>query len=379
MKFLDGPHDPALDALLEEARQVSAPELDWEGMRAKLWQRIDHEAHAVPRRNLRALWLVPAVAAAAGALFWVGPKTGPAPIVNTPVVAQVSELDGDTLSANELLQGGSVGLRVVHRDRAEWTLEPNASASVLSHDGVMRIRLVTGALRAKVVPTLEKERFVVEAAGTRVAVHGTVFRVAMQGDRNLVEVEEGVVSVSSLDSNRGQAMLLRGPTQGEFALSGAPLSSESTPHMKRGALSAAAGRRAHHQSIVAAPPVVADVASTEPSEAPAPAQSTNVEASQAPAVNRTLTIGEVEAGVTPVVAAITRCFRDSTPAAGNLRITAQSAVTLNVAPDGSIEQFSFKPPLSPSVQSCTQREVAAIRFAPSLEGASVTRMLELTR
>ncbi|HET9932966.1 MAG TPA: hypothetical protein VFQ35_19820, partial [Polyangiaceae bacterium] len=96
-------------------------------------------------------------------------------------------------------------------------------------------------------------------------------------------------------------------------------------------------------------------------------------------VPRRLNIGEVEQGVAQVVDAITTCFRESTPHSRTLKVTAQSAVTLSVAPDGSIEQVSFDPPLSPSVQECTEHGLAELRFAPSIEGASVTRVLELTR
>ena len=87
----------------------------------------------------------------------------------------------------------------------------------------------------------------------------------------------------------------------------------------------------------------------------------------------------MEEGVSSVVQAITTCFRESTPDSHTLKVTAQSSVTLSVAPDGSIEQVSFDPPLSPSVQSCTEHALTEVRFAPSLEGASVTRILELTR
>jgi ferric-dicitrate binding protein FerR (iron transport regulator) len=378
VNFLDRrPNEPALDAALSEARRVPAPELDWDRMQERMWQAIDREpAPAKQPVKLRALSAVPVLAVAAGVALWFG-RAEVQPATSVASVAEESSLiDGDSLERDQVLQAGSTGLRVVHNGRAEWTLEPNSQASVIEHGKIVRVRLVAGSMRAEVVPAPEKERFVVEAAGTRVAVHGTVFRVAMEEGRNLVDVEQGIVAVAPLDPSHPQAVLLRAPTHAEFALSGVPLEGKHSLNEKQNFGVARLARKAHAPSPPLATSTIAEAAEAASEELPAAPSASSEE--PAP-IRQRLTIGEVEEGVAPVVATITRCFRAGAEPSGNLRVTAQSAVTLKVAPDGTIEQLSFDPPLSPTVQSCSEREIAEVRFAPSVEGASVTRMLELTR
>lgn len=376
--FQQRPAEHALAAALEEARRVPGPELDWDAMQRRLWRAVDATpaAKSHPRR-WQSLGAVAALAAATAGLFWLAPRTAPSPSTVAPIAAQAGTLDGDVLERDELLQAGPNGLRISHRGRAEWMLGPHAAASVQEHGDVVRIRLVTGSLRAEVVPTPQKERFVVEVAGTRVAVHGTVFRVELVGDRNLVEVEEGVVAVGPLGGPEAEPVLLRAPAHAEFALTGTPLKTAQVLTGERNAQESPASRRVRHWTAAVAPlaSVPAEVSEASPAE---PALPTAATQEPAPPPQR-LNIGEVEQGVAPVVDSIARCFRENTPASHGLKISAQSAVTLSVAPDGGIEQVSFAPPLSPSVQSCSEQALSELRFAPSLEGASVTRVLELTR
>lgn len=376
--FRQRPAEHTLAAVLEEARRVPAPELDWDAMQGRLWRSIDQAPKAESRRwSWQSLGAVAALAAATAGVFWLAPRTAPSPHATASIATQVDTLDGDVLARDELLQAGPNGLHVSHRGRAEWVLAPHASASVQEHGDVVRIRLVAGSLRAEVVPTEQKERFIVEAAGTRVAVHGTVFRVELAGDRNLVDVEEGVVAVGPLEPTQAVPVLLRAPTHAEFALAGSPLVHSQAVAIKQGAHENHASRRVRRWTATATPLASAPVEVTEatPAEPALPAATTE---EPAPLPQR-LNIGEVEEGVTPVVEAIARCFRENTPGSHSLKVSAQSAVTLSVAPEGSIEQVSFAPPLSPTVQSCSEHALSELRFAPSLEGASVTRVLELAR
>ncbi|MGC4094305.1 MAG: FecR domain-containing protein [Polyangiaceae bacterium] len=368
MKFLDSQKDPALDALVEEVRAVAAPKLDWERVQQRLTSAIERDATAVrPEPSLRMFWVLPALAVAACIGLWLLPKSAPESRAQLPVASQEGAVDGDALAKDELLQGGPGGLRVAHAGRAEWTLDPDSTASVIEHEGVIRVRLVSGALRARVVPTLEKERFVVEAANTRVAVHGTVFRVRLDADRTVVDVEQGVVAVGPLERARAAATLLRAPIHAEFALSGAPL---DTHQVAVNAPTGGTRPSPLHKQHRAAPEASASSESDRPAPPPVTVETT---------INQRRTIGEVEAGVGPVVAAVTRCFREGSSESGNLRVTAKSSLTLQVAPDGSIGRLSFDPPLSPNVQSCSEAAIAHVRFARSVEGTSVTRVLELTR
>jgi hypothetical protein len=234
-------------------------------------------------------------------------------------------------------------------------LEPHAQATVLERDGILRIRLDQGALSADVVPSREPERFVVEAAGLRVAVHGTRFRVELRKDRSILRVTEGVVSVSSLTQAGSKPVLFRAPAREEFTLAGYVLKSAPAAPATRGGTKRWA---------------------TQPQ---APARASSDATAPAPLQTSPLTIGEVEAGVASIVAAVSDCFRAHTKEPSHTKISARTSLTLEVALDGSVSSVSFDPPLSPAVQVCSDEKVQAVHFAESSDGARVTRLLELNR
>jgi hypothetical protein len=261
------------------------------------------------------------------------------------------------LSAEDLVASDTGSVEVVHPGRAHWTLEPNSRALVLAHGDVVRVRLIAGALKAEVTPSPEPERFVVEAAGTRVAVHGTVFRVQLKGEQTLVEVEQGVVSVGPRERPSVSTALLRGPTRGAFTLEGSALSPGSPAHT------------ASHRVVLSHPNrVPSGVASSELAPAGVAPEAS---------ARHPLTIGEAETGVAVVVVAVSRCFKEHTEDSHNVRVSARTELTLDVTADGVVSEVSFSPPLSPLVQVCGQREALLVPFAPSSEGARLTRVLEL--
>jgi hypothetical protein len=100
---------------------------------------------------------------------------------------------------------------------------------------------------------------------------------------------------------------------------------------------------------------------------------------ETPALPSALTIGEVEASMGPLIAAIGRCFEDNTDGSGNVRVTAQTNVTLDVDPDGTVLSAAFTPPLSPNAQACSEREAHQARFPRAEKGSRITRVLELSR
>lgn len=352
----------ALSVVLDEARRTSPPEIDWADVETKLNRAVELPAPSLAHRGRPGFLLALPVAAALGlAGYWLVPRSEPAA---APSAQSDGKVDGDALRADELLASDATPIQVVHAGRARWTLEPNGRARVLERGGVVRLQLLAGSLKASVVPSEQAERFVVEAAGTRVAVHGTVFRVQLDGERTLVEVEEGVVAVSPRERPAAQ-VLLRAPRRGEFSLEGASLAAHDS------APSASARLRMSHppprrQNSAASSPEVAASAAAPETALPSEARSS-------------LTIGQAEAGVASAVAAIVRCFKEHTEGSPGVRVSARTELTLLVSPDGAVDEVSFAPPLSPAVQSCGQREAATVRFAPSSEGAALTRVLELSR
>jgi hypothetical protein len=358
----DDGSERALSVVVNEARRQPSPELDWDALEAKLERAIQRpEAPVTVRSHSRfALALLPAAAIAAAMAAIFVPKTQPVPPPALGLAPVERVKNGDSLSAEELIAADDKPVEVKHAGRASWTLEPNGRALVLDHGDVLRVRLIAGAMRAEVVPSSKPERFVVEAAGTRVAVHGTVFRVQVRGERALVDVEQGVVSVGPRERPAQVTALLRAPAHGEFTLEG-------------GTVSAAHAGRVASQRLRVARPVHAIIApSAEPA---APEASSAPEASP----NHSLTIGEAEAGVATAVEAINDCFKQHTEGSHSVQVSAQTELTLDVSDAGVVTDVSFDPPLSPVVQSCAKREALTVRFAPSTEGARITRTLELTR
>jgi ferric-dicitrate binding protein FerR (iron transport regulator) len=375
----DPPSQRLLSALAREARRAKAPDLDWNRVEQRLFAEIDRGdkaeiAVAKPSaRRVSAWWLLPAAAAFA---FLGLHKPAQPPTVSPPVMAARTSLDGDGLGTS-LLEAKDQPLIVEHPGRASWTLSAHSQARVLGHADVIRVQLLAGALEARVVPTREPERFVVEVADTRVAVHGTVFRVTRDGERNVVDVEEGIVAVGPLARGTAAPTLLRAPTHGEFTLAGAPIEKAAqgdaevtTPagvavshHGKR--LPTAEG--SSPQDAPASPD-----ASVTQSAAPA-------EASANPHIAQTLTIGEVESGVSSVVATVNACFRESTAGSRDLRVVAHSTISLDVLPNGGVANVDFTPPLAPAVLLCSKPKLLELRFPASVEGAKIVRHLELTR
>jgi len=60
-----------------------------------------------------------------------------------------------------------------------------------------------------------------------------------------------------------------------------------------------------------------------------------------------------------------------------VQITVRTALSLQIADSGAVSNVDFQPPLSPEAEECAAADISQITFAPSKQGAKVTRMLEL--
>lgn len=349
----------ALEVVVEEARREAPRELSpefEERLFAALAERGSGPARVQSARLLpRVLAVAALVAAALGYALWREPAPSPSPVVAARVESPT--LDGDELERPELIAGDEA-VEVLHQGRARWWLEPGSRALVRETRGRIRISLESGALRADVVPSKEHERFVVEAGGARVAVRGTVFRVALEGGDSVVEVTEGTVAVRALNDVSSEPVLLRSPARAVFG------------HGSNGAKVAAKGegRGAVRKRGLEQP--VTSVPSRTPLELPPVVDSTPPDQ---------LTKTDVDALVTSVLEAVTRCFTEHTVASHGVRVHVRSSLTLAVAPDGSVTNALFSPPLSPPVHACSERAVLALSSAPSQKGLTVTRIIELSR
>lgn len=352
----------ALRSVTEEARLHPAPELD-DGVERRLFATIASQARpkqaARPRRR-PFVWLVPTGAAAATCLFvWHLQDSDPVAehspaALPIPAAAPTSSVvEGDRLAVGDVLSAHDSAIEVSHPERARWWLEPGSRALLVAQRPRLVVRLLEGALRAEVRPSAVAERFVVESVGTRVAVRGTVFRVALESDGSAVSVERGVVAVGPLDPSAADPVLLRAPADARF-------SHDGQLHVKA------------RETRVAPKPTRRSL----PLVAPAPTTS-------APGLLETipdeLTITQVEDGVALAVEAVTRCFEEHTIPSENARITVRTALTLDVLPDGTVSSVLLTPPLSPIVQECSERDARGAPFGSSAAGATITRWLELVR
>ena len=368
------PEQCALDRLILELRDEPSPKLDWERMEARLQRAALPESPGAARSWLTRL-RVPAaalVAVAAVATFVVARRPMPLPVKPTAKL-NPAPLNGDQLAPGTRLTAGNQPLVVAHAGRARWTLEPHATALVSDAGEFLTVKLEAGALAAAVVPNPKPETFAVEVEGTRVAVHGTAFRVERVGERVQVEVSEGTVAVEPSGSHSSPAFLLRRNSRGSFALDGHTGAVEGNAS----AVVADGGGRQSHRNLVKVAPSVRARA-TPPAAQPVKPEVSAAPIAQAQPLPAQPAIADIEAGVSSAVELMNSCFFEQTRTTGN-RVSAKTALTLSVTGDGNIQSVTFAPPLAPAVEDCAVSGLRALTFTRSVEGVTFTRILELNR
>jgi hypothetical protein len=376
------PEEQALDSLVNELRELPAPDLDWDRVEARLMKEPRPASSAFASGFFGRL-RVPAAALAAVAtgVFLFAPRHTPAPAAPPKPVAQIPSgpLDGDHLALGTRVTAGNQNVQVEHVGRARWTLDPHATASVINAGEFLTVRLESGALSASVVPQPKPETFAVEVGGTRVAVHGTAFRVERVGDRVLVEVTEGTVAVEPTSAHSDPSFLLRRGSRGSFGLDGRTGSVEGNAS----AVMRGSGPKSHREIARVAVPSAQHAASAPTASAPvvadtAPVAEAPVAAKPAPPLPQQPSISDIESGVSTAVELMSRCFRDQTQSA-DIRVSVSTGMTLTVAGDGTVQSVTFEPPLAPTVEDCGVAGLRQLSFAQSVAGATFTRMLELKR
>lgn len=354
------PRKAILQRLVREARAEKPAEVDWSGVEERLLREARKSEPGVRRSAYPLAW--GALAVAAVAALWLAGGHGKVPQQPAPqaTVATTEPLrqSGDALAIGTHVETTTRELSVEHAGRATWTLAPDSSAFLAENGERITVHLEHGSVLSQVVPNPKPETFVIETAHARVAVHGTVFRVTLQGERLIVDVSAGVVAVGPQGAEA--TFLLKAPAHGEFAADGRSGSTDAQPQ-ENGAEQSPATLKpspAHTPSV------------TAPSSAAAPASS--VELPNEPSIN------DIEAGVAHVVEATTDCFRRYTKkSADGVKITVRTAVSLKIADSGSVLDVDFQPPLSPEAEQCAAANISQVTFAASKQGAKVTRMLEL--
>jgi hypothetical protein len=357
------PHEATLQQLLRDARAEKPADIDWSEVEGRL---VRHAEQRAPHQlQLSAQpWAWGALAVAAAATIWLASaQTHVSAPPAAPAIVQLSQPlrhDGDALAVGSQVVASDREVSVDHAGRATWTLSPNSSAILADNGQRIDVQLERGSVLSQVVPSPRPETFVVEAARARIAVHGTVFRVSLAGGRVLVEVREGTVAVGPQGGE--PAFLLKAPAHGDFAADGRSGTTDGRP---RGD-DATDRRTAPLKPGVVRAPIV-----TAPSSTATPAPS--AEPPNEPSIN------DIEVGFARVVDATSACFRDHTQSAEGVEITVRTALSLKITDAGAVSDVDFQPPLSPEVGACAAASIAQVAFAPSKQGAQVTRMLELKR
>jgi hypothetical protein len=367
------PEERALDRLILELREQPSPNLDWERVEARLLREPAPHSPSAARSFLARLRLPAAglVAACAVLTLVVARKPAPLPAKQTATLSTLP-LNGDQLALGARVTTGAQPLVVEHRGRARWTLEPHATALVTEAGEFLTVKLESGALSASVVPNPKPETFAVEVEGTRVAVHGTAFRVERVGERVQVEVSEGTVAVEASGTHSAPAFLLRRDSRGNFALDGHTGSVEGNAS----AVVADGGGRSHRTVAKTAP--VTRTHAAAPVLQPAKPNASAESAAPTPELPVQPSISEIERGVSSALELMNRCFEDQTRSTGN-HVSASTGLTLSVAGDGTIQSVTFAPPLAPAVEDCAVSGLRGLTFARSVEGVTFTRRLELAR
>jgi hypothetical protein len=346
---------------VRDARAEKPAELDW----SRVEERLRREGRRPPAPAVRVpsyrVWAALAAGAVAVSALVATRAPSSSPAAPPSRVAAPAQLrrDGDSMALGTRVTSGAHRVSVEHAGRATWTLAEDSSALLADKGERITVKLERGRVLSKVVPSPKPETFVVEAAGARVAVHGTVFRVGLEGGRVLVRVTEGIVAVGPIGA--APAFLLKAPANGDFAADGrsgnvdgrpaVPLESQRAEPLK--------ARRGRALSASAVASLAAPPASAEPPAEPS--------------------INDIELGVAHVVEVAANCFRDHTQSADGVQITVRTALSLQITASGAVFNVGFQPPLSPEAESCAEEGISQIAFSPSQRGATVTRMLELKR
>lgn len=359
--------EPMLERLLDDARNEAPAELDWARLEARLMRDVRSaegrtRSTRAPRSASSFVWATAAAVVLIGGGLWLGrsggaPSTSPQEPQATHEASKARARNGDELLPGARVEADAAEVDVEHAGRARWTLVPGSSAELREKGERITLRLARGRVVSHVTPNPKPETFVVEALGTRVAVHGTVFSVAVVGERVVVEVSEGTVAVGPL--GEAAPFRLHAPAHGDFAADGASgnVNGSHVPEPEARASGAAKPSVQHPPSAAAegSPEVAVTEAElpTEPS------------------------ISDIEAGVAPIVEAASACFRSHTQRAEGVELTVRTAISLTILGSGAISSVDFQPPLSPEAEACASANIAKIVFARSKQGARVTRLLEL--
>ncbi|HEV3193726.1 MAG TPA: FecR domain-containing protein [Polyangiaceae bacterium] len=392
-----------LDKLVREARNElgarEAHDVDWDSVDAALFDRIAKERRAERLSSssfrLRA-WHFAAVAFAGAAIVAValGRQQGPTPVAGTragqdesagAIIAVDREGDGEgfvlvngapasrgaVVRLGDVIEPRGVSVTVErpgkltiileHESRAKFHVE-HSSAEAPPAGGMLVLTLERGAVEARVVPVVSGQAFAVDVEDSRVAVHGTHFRVARTMGRVAVDLSEGVVSIGQLGGGSMPATLVTAPAHAEFVTNNVPATLTVThePSALRAPVAipsaapiAAAPRPQAQRARTEAPP---NRAASGEAGADRPEMHTDP-AVPSPAAPRSDADVEVD-----LANAVRACMAER-PHAENVTVIVRTVLVLDLSADGSVRGARFEPPVALDVNECATKSIYKTHLA----------------
>lgn len=376
-----------LDDLIRDTKREKTPEPDWKSIDEKLFARLENEPRPEQsdrreegEREGRVVWIGAAVtlAAAAAALLFVHPgadsATGDARNVSD-VRSAGAVLSGDVVVGGASAKTLALGDRFVVDDASyfesknargetavRWSSQAGSVIHVEHAASPLVLSLEKGVAEAQVTPVPSGEAFAIDVTASsgnvvRVAVHGTHLRVAREGDKVIVDLTEGVVSIGA-PPRRGSTIgtLVTAPAHVE--LDARDLASTRIDHEASAVRTAeqvtppetrTAQLNPEPSSVAILPPV--DVTSTstiDNNNHDARPQSTLRVTTPASTLPSTLPAPVWLTTESELSSAIASCGRDAVAP----QTTFATTLTLQVGDDGSVQTARFSPPLLPEARDC---------------------------
>jgi hypothetical protein len=372
-----------LDDLIRDAKREKTPEPDWKSVDEKLFARLEHERTSQPssheqERGGRVVWIGAALslAAAAAALLIVHPTHDGVDMARASTQSAGAVVAGNVEVGNHATKNLSSGDRIDVGDQVAYFDSKNASGetavrwssqagSVLQVEHAVSplvLSLEKGIAEAQVTPVSSGEAFAIDVTSSsgevvRVAVHGTHLRVAREGDKVVVDLTEGVVSIG--------APPRRGSTIGTLVTAPAHVELDardlSTIRVDHGAAAIRAAERVTPQpatetaQIEAQNTALATNAGATDSIADSiavvrpPAQTQIVKPPVSFGATTNVTVAPAMLTTQDELAnAIASCGRNAVAP----EITFTTTLVLNVNDDGSVQNARFQPPLLPEARDC---------------------------
>jgi hypothetical protein len=337
-----------LDDLVKDVRK-DEPEVDWQKVDAKVFERIGTERGSLGHEETRTLrWWAPAtltLAAAAAALLFMYPSASQS--------TSESLVDGHaTMAVGQRIEARETSYFTAPNDSVRWMATAGSVLHVEHAASPLVLSLDQGSAEAQVTPVPSGEAFAIDVTASsgavvRVAVHGTHLRVARDGDQVIVDLTEGVVSIGA-PPRRGSLIgtLVTAPAHVSFdARDLESLHVDHAPAAVRTAEAVTQTLNGGQVAVVVPPsrgevtPHITPARPQQPIAIKAPTTTTLTPVAPDPFLRTT----------DEVVAALDACARRAPNAVFS------STLTMRIGDDGLVQQQPaplFNPPMPPEAREC---------------------------